>query len=132
MARIYIQQEMSVQHRLGFLVVETEPPQGLSTRKLLLETAQHNVISAHSPEEGVEMFHRFPNVDVVAVDGSFSEANCASLVRAIKQESPNIRVVAFLPNVAGHCHWADETISSHDPAGLLKLLQEMGGRTDVS
>jgi hypothetical protein len=32
-------------HRLSFLIVENEPAQGLSTRKLLIESAKHNVIT---------------------------------------------------------------------------------------
>lgn len=119
-------------HRLGFLVIETEPAQDISTRKLLLESAKHNVITAYTPEEGIETFRRFPNVDVVAIDGGFGETACSDLVRQIKHLSPEIPIIAFMPNVAGRCDWADETISSYDPAGMLKLLQEMGGRTDIS
>ncbi len=118
-------------HRLAFLVVEAEPAQGLSTRKLLLESAKHNVVTAYSPDEGVKMFRRFPKVDVVAIDGSFGEAACAKLVSELKNHNHNIRVVAFIPNEGAHRAWADETVSSHDPAALLKLLQEMGGRTDI-
>lgn len=112
-------------------MIETEPAQDISTRKLLLESAKHNVITAYSPDEGIDTFRRFPNVDVVAVDGAFGEAACAEAVREIKKINKKIRVVAFLPNVGGRCAWADETISSHDPAGMLKLLQELGGRTAV-
>lgn len=119
-------------HRLAFLVVEAEPAQGLSTRKLLLESAKHNVLTAYSPEEGVGMFRRFPNIDVVAIDGSFGDAGCKSLAKELKAENDHIRIVAFMPNVGAHCKWADETVCSHDPAGLLKLLEKMGGRTDIA
>jgi DNA-binding NtrC family response regulator len=119
-------------HRLAFLIVEAEPAQGLSTRKLLLESAKHNVLTAYSPQEGTKMLRRFPHVDVVAVDGSFGEEACSHLVRQLKEHNPKIRVVAFVPHVGAQCKWADETISSHDPAGLLKLLEEMGGRTDIA
>ncbi|MGB8888197.1 MAG: hypothetical protein WCC87_15800 [Candidatus Korobacteraceae bacterium] len=118
-------------HRLAFLVVEAEPGQGLSTRKLLLESAKHNVVTAYSPEEGIRMFHRFPKVDVVAVDGSFGEAACQKMTTGLKNRHPDIRIVAFVPSENARCGWADETVSSHDPAALLKLLQEMGGRTDI-
>lgn len=40
---------MSNGRRLAFLVVEAEPAQGLSTRKLLLESAKHNVVTAYFP-----------------------------------------------------------------------------------
>ena len=43
----------SNEHRLSFLIIEAEPSDGLSTRKLLLESAKHNVITAYSGKEGV-------------------------------------------------------------------------------
>jgi len=119
-------------HRLAFLVVEAEPAQGLSTRKLLLESAKHNVLTAYSLPEGEKMFRRFPHVDVVAIDGSFGGDLCGGLVKKLKEQNPNIRIVAFMPQMSAHCDWADETTSSHDPAGLLKVLEEMGGRTDIA
>jgi len=119
-------------HRLAFLVVEAEAAQGLSTRKLLLESARHNVLTAYSPAEGARMFQRFPHVDVVAIDGSFGEQICGGLVKQLKGQNPAIRIVAFVANVGAQCDWADETTSSHDPAGLLRLLEEMGGRTDIA
>ena len=122
---------MSNQHRLAFLVVEVEPGQALSTRKLLLESAKHNVLTAHSTAEGERMFNRFPKVDVVAIDGSFGEKACSQLAKKVKHHNNKLPVVAFLPNVGAHCKWADETTSSHDPAGLLQLLEKMGGRTDI-
>ena len=117
---------------MAFLIVEAEPAQGLSTRKLLLESAKHNVLTAYSPEEGAKMFRRFPHIDVVAIDGSFGEKACGELVKEFKSHNSGIRVVAFVPNDSTRCSWADETISSHDPAGLLHLLEEMGGRTDIA
>lgn len=116
-------------HRLAFLVVESEPELGLSTRKLLLESAKHNVVTAYSPAEGIRMFQRFPKVDAVAVDGSFGNDKCSALARELKQLNPRIAVVALLPLEGGHCVWADETVSSHDPAGLLRLMRELGGST---
>jgi len=105
-----IEPSISNDHRLGFLVIESEPARGLSTRKLLLESAKH----------------------VVAIDAGFGDAEWTALVRHIKAVNQKIRVVAFTPNVAAHSPWADETVSSHDPAELLRLLQEMGGRTDIA
>lgn len=119
-------------HRLAFLVIEAEPAQGLSTRKLLLESAKHNVLTAYSTGEGLNMFKRFPRVDIVAVDGSFGDIQCAALVRKLKSLTPEIRVVAFLPRTDARCDWADKTMDSHDPAALLKILEEMGGRTDIA
>jgi hypothetical protein len=127
-----IESGMAEGHRLAFLIVETEPAQGLSTRKLLLESAKHNVLTAYSTGEASRMFRRFPHVDIVAVDGSFGEEACSALVRELKAEHSEIRVVAFVPHVGARCQWADVTTDSHDPAGLLTLLEKMGGRTDIA
>ncbi len=123
---------MPKEHRLAFLVIEAEPAQGLSTRKLLLESAKHNVVTAYSPQEGLAMFRRFPNVDAVAMDGGFGSESCSSLAREIKALNPKVQLVALLPIEGRQCAWADETISSHDPAGLLRLLRELGGGTKMT
>jgi CheY-like chemotaxis protein len=118
-------------HRLSFLIIETEPSDGLSTRKLLLESAKHNVITAYSGKEGIEMFKRFPNVDAICIDAELNDLKSSNVAKKVKQTNPKIRIVGLTPRMAALCDWADETIDSHDPAALLKLLQEMGGRTDI-
>ena len=116
-------------HRLAFLIVESEPGQGLSTRKLLLESAKHNVLTAYSSEEGIRMFRRFPSVDAVVVDSEL-EGN-EHLVPLVKEQHSRMRIVCLSPREGVVAPWADETVNSHDPAALLMLLQEMGGRTDI-
>ena len=118
-------------HRLAFLVIEAEPKDGLSTRKLLLEAAKHNVITAHSGREGMNVFRRFPKVDIVCVDAELPDLKGAKVADSIRDVNPDIRVVALSPRVAAKCEWADRTVNSHDPAALLKLLEDMGGRTDI-
>ena len=118
-------------HRLSFLIIETEPSDGLSTRKLLLESAKHNVITAYSGREGVEMFKRFPNVDAICIDAELNDLKGPDVAKKVRAANPNIRIVGLTPRMAARCDWADQTINSHDPAALLKLLEEMGGRTDI-
>lgn len=118
-------------HRLSFLIIETEPSDGLSTRKLLLESAKHNVITAYSGKEGIEMFKRFPNVDAICIDAELRDLTGSEVAKSVKSKNPKIRIVGLSPRLAARCDWADETIDSHDPAALLKLLEEMGGRTDI-
>ncbi len=118
-------------HRLSFLIIETEPSDGLSTRKLLLESAKHNVITAYSGKEGIAMFKRFPNVDAICIDAELRDITGSEVAKSVKSNNPKIRIVGLSPRLAARCDWADETIDSHDPAALLKLLEEMGGRTDI-
>ncbi len=52
------------------LMIEEEQPEGLSARKLVVETAKHNVLTAYKAEDGIEPLRRFPNIDVVLVHAS--------------------------------------------------------------
>src|SRR5690349_2301472 len=47
--------------RPTLIVAEPEPGQALSTRKLVLETAKFNVLTAHSTDEALDVFQSFPN-----------------------------------------------------------------------
>jgi CheY-like chemotaxis protein len=118
-------------HRLGFLIIETERIDGLSTRKLLLESAKHNVVTAYSGKEGVEMYKRFPNVDAVCIEAELKDLKGGSVAENIRKLNPKIRIVGLSPRLAARCEWADKTIDSHDPNALLEVLEEMGGRTDI-
>jgi CheY-like chemotaxis protein len=118
-------------HRLGFLIIESERTDGLSTRKLLLESAKDNVFTAYSGKEGVEMYKRFPNVDAVCIEAELKDLKGASVAESIRKINPKVRIVGLSPRLAARCEWADQTIDSHDPSALLELLEEMGGRTDI-
>ena len=80
-------------HRLTFLIVEAEPAQGLSTRKLLLESAKHNVITAYSSEEGLQMFKRFPQVDAIVIDGELK--GNSRLAKQVREVNPDIRIICL-------------------------------------
>ena len=51
--------------------------------------------------------------------------------RKIKEQNPRIRIVCLSPRDGAETSWGDETVNSHDPAALLKMLEEIGGRTDI-
>ena len=93
---------------------------GLSTRKLLLETAKHNVLTAYSSEEGMRIFTGFPGVDAIVIDSGLNGNE--RLAAWVKEQNPRIRVVCLSPREGAEASWA---------AALLKLLEEMGGRTDI-
>jgi DNA-binding NtrC family response regulator len=119
-----------LKRRLSFLLVEKDQL-GLSPRKLLIEAAKHNVVTALSIEEGLQTFRRFQNVDAVAIDARFGDTACSQLVHAIKQTHPNIRIVAFQGPDHANCSWADFAAEPHEPQALLKVLAELGARTDI-
>ena len=115
--------------RLTFLIVEAEPAEGLSTHKLLIETAKHNVLTAYSGNEGLEMLERFPRVDAIVYDTELKDLTCEQFQAEMKRKHPKCRLVALKhrnhPNQQPKCGF--KSIFSDDPAGLLKLLEEEFG-----
>src|SRR3954454_19838477 len=71
--------------RATFLIIEPEQEEGLSSRKLLLETAKHNVLTAYSSKEGLEIFGKHP-VDAVVVHASRGDTARGKMCRTIKKE----------------------------------------------
>jgi CheY-like chemotaxis protein len=118
-------------HRLAFLIIESKPKDGLSTRKLLLESAGHNVLTSYSGKEGLDMFERFPKVDVICIEAELKDLKSMNVAKGLRQLAPDIRIVAVTPRMGAKYDWADATVNSHDPGALLELLQGMGGRRDV-
>ena len=113
-------------HRLTFLVVEAEPGQGLSTRKLLIETAKHNVLTAHTAREGLQMLERFPKVDAIVVDVMLEDMACEEFVKQIHHREEGLTVIGITPNEARFaCDGVKYMVNSHDPAELLKLLERL-------
>lgn len=113
--------------RPTILVAEIEPNQALSVRKLVLESAKFNVLTAHSTGEALDIFHMFPNVNVavLVMDGGI---DCELVARSIKQVTTKIPIVATSARIAQKCENADHMLSSHEPETLIKLMRAIGGR----
>src|SRR4051794_28692663 len=93
---------MPVKRRLSFLLVEKDRD-GLSPRKILLESAKHNVVTAYSLSEGLAMFRRFVNVDAIAIDARFGDEVCSEMVRQVKSTHPQLNIVAFMSTSDHEC-----------------------------
>ncbi len=109
-----------------FLVIEVEQPEGISTRKLVLETAKYNVLTGYSGREGLEILEQHP-VDAVVVHGEVRDISCSEVASAAKVKRPKTPVVALAPNETFHCQSADMVLSSHDPGLLLAALKKIVG-----
>jgi hypothetical protein len=105
-------------------MIEVEQPEGVSTRKLVLETARHNVITAYHSAAGIELLRRFPNVDVIVVHTEMENAIFENTICELKKIRDNIPVIGIGPQVDRDKDGADYLISSHDPQALLRLLAE--------
>jgi CheY-like chemotaxis protein len=111
--------------RPTLLVAEPEPGQALSTRKLLLETAKFNVLTAHSGPEALDLFNRFPKLDLVILVDS-KRIDCEEIGRRVKTKS-KIPIVALSPLIGKSCRSADHNLSSHEPEALLELIRSLLG-----
>jgi len=112
--------------RPTLLVAEPEPQQALSVRKLVLETAKFNVLTAHTTREALDLFHMFPNLSgaVLVMD---TEMSCEPVAKAIKDTTSKIPIIALEQRIGGKCEYADHHVSSHEPEALLDLVRELFG-----
>ena len=112
--------------RPTFLVAEPEPNEALSVRKLVLETAKFNVITAHHTQEALDIIHLFPKISA-AILVMAREINCELIAQSIKSGNAEIVVIALSPQIAGHCAKADHILSSHEPEQLVSLVRSLFG-----
>ena len=109
-------------------MIEAEQPEGLSARKLVVETAKHNVLTAYSTEEGLDLLQRFPRVDAILVHGAIV-ANCPGILSAIREHAPDIPLILAAPFGNMSSPHANFIVDSHHPQELLRLLtSEIGAR----
>jgi DNA-binding response OmpR family regulator len=108
-------------------MAEVEPPEGLSARKLVLETGKFNVLTAYSGEEAVRTFRRFPTVDALILHTSLRDLQCEDVIRRIREIKQDTRIIVLTPSVTSHCKGADHHVSSHEPVELLALLRSIFG-----
>ena len=95
-------------------------------RKLVLETAKYNVITAHSTNEALDLFHLFPNLNV-AVLVMDTSIDCERIAQSIKKATEKIVVVALSPRIGDRCTYADHNLSSHEPGELVDLMRSLVG-----
>jgi DNA-binding NtrC family response regulator len=108
-----------------FLVVDRETSTGISTRKLIIETAKFNVITAYSSEEAIETLRQFPNVDGVVTDSGMTDMVCDDLLSVLKQIKPSLHCVVVKTLTGTSCNLADCTLDTFDPRKLLEVLENL-------
>ena len=112
-------------NRPCFLVIDREFPGSISTRKLVIETAKFNVLTAYSGKEALEIFNRFQNVNGVVLDGGLEDVSASEVAREIKQVQPKMPIIVIAtPGFTG-CPEADFQLESFDPAKLLEILRNL-------
>lgn len=112
--------------RPTFLVAETEPVSAISARKLVLETAKFNVVTAHTSGEANEFLDLAPQLYAALIITS-DLPGAAKVARRVKDEFPRIKVISISPNRSTSLKGADEHASSHEPETLVEMCREMFG-----
>ncbi len=120
----------SSQKSFVILMIESEQPEGISSRKLVVETAKHNVITAYNPETGLALLRRFPAVDAVLIHASVLDH--LPLIPQVREISPSVPIIVATPRPSDHFEGADYTVPSHEPQRLLDLLSSAFGVSKTS
>jgi DNA-binding response OmpR family regulator len=108
--------------RLVVLMVEVEQPEGISSRKLILETARHNVLTAYSGDGAVYLLERFPNVDLAIIHTELEGKEFERTARRLKEMRPDLYIVAISPVDSGKLEGVDAVLPSYEPQELLEFL----------
>jgi CheY-like chemotaxis protein len=116
---------MLCMNRPCFLVIDREFPGSISTRKLVIETAKFNVLTAYSGKEAIEMIERFPAVGGVVLDGGLEDIACDVVAHQIKRLQPKLPVIVIAAPGFKGCPEADYQLESFDPAKLLDILRTL-------
>lgn len=115
-----------------FLVIDREFASSISTRKLVIETAKFNVITAYSSQEAIATLKAFPAVDGAVIDANMPQMPCTELVAALKQIKPSLPIVSVSAPGAPACDGADYFLESFDPAKLLNILQSLKPKETIA
>ncbi len=108
-----------------FLVIDKQFPGSISTRKLVIETAMLNVVTAYGAEEAIETLARFPNVDGVVLDTETPGMTCRELINRIRGMRAEIPIVTVSPSGYEACGGEQFHVSSYDPQALLEQLRKI-------
>jgi len=108
-------------------MAEVEPPEGLSARKLVLETGKFNVITAYSGQEALRLFEKFPTSDAVILHTSLRDLPCDEIVNKIREIRNDVTIIVLMAAHGHYCEGAKYHVNSHEPQELLNLLQDAFG-----
>jgi DNA-binding NtrC family response regulator len=107
-----------------FLVVDPEHSGSISTRKLVIESAKLNVITAYGALEALETAKKYPAVDGVVCNTEVHDMPVGNLVHTLKELKRQRPIVVVGPDL-GDIGEADYHVESFDPRRLLDVLQSI-------
>lgn len=108
-----------------FLVIDKQYPGTISARKLVIETALLNVLTAYSAEEAVQTLTRFPEVDGIVLDTEMHGTTCRQLIQRLRSIRSDIPVITVSPSGYEPCGDEQYHVSSYDPQQLLEQIRKV-------
>ena len=106
------------------LVADPPDPETLSTRKLVLESAKFNVLTATSMEEAHEILDACPVAAAIFHERALGASEHATIIEKLKKKITDTPVIVLSPTPDGIAGTA-QVLSSHDPIELVRFLQTM-------
>jgi DNA-binding response OmpR family regulator len=113
-------------------MVEPEPAEALSARKLVVETGKYNVITAYSGEEAVELLRIFPKVSAVILHSEIRDVGCGTLLAEAKTSASDLPVILLTTRDGCSVNGADYSVPSQSPEELVELLRNVFGDPRVT
>jgi DNA-binding response OmpR family regulator len=113
--------------RPTLLIGEPEPAHALSARKLVLETAKFNVITAHSGRETLDLLKKFPNSDAVIVHSELQDVKASDIFAKVREADKQKPTILLMSGAARSPAHADHILPSDEPENLLQLLRNLFG-----
>ena len=107
-----------------FIVMDPEHSGSISTRKLVIESAKLNVITAYTGAEALETVKRFPAVDGLVCNAEVKDMPVAEVVQVVKKMNPRLPIIVICPWM-NRIPGADFHVPSFDPRQLLDVLQSI-------
>jgi CheY-like chemotaxis protein len=111
-----------------FLVTDPPDPETLSTRKLVIETAKFNVLTAFTSQEAIETIERVP-ITAAVLHENLDGATLAETILKIKRICPDLPVFVVMPNPHPMTN-VDQAFSSFNPMELVEYLLDRFGKPD--
>ncbi|MGA8108030.1 MAG: response regulator [Acidobacteriaceae bacterium] len=108
-----------------FLVIDKQYPGSISARKLVIETALLNVITAYGAEEAIQTLARYPNVDGIVLDTEVQGMTCRQLIERLRSIRTHIPIVTVSPTGYEPCGGEQHHVSSYDPQQLLEQIRQV-------
>jgi len=112
--------------RACFIVLDYDLPGAVSARKLVIESARLNVITAYSQDEAIQTLERFPRVDGVVINTHVEgRLTCQAFVEKLHEVRRGVPIVTVSASGDAPCGGEQVHVSSYDPRSLLTVLEKL-------